>query len=113
VTRQSAGLTRRSAASTMLSSEPTSAATVPEESGCATGITGMNKKSGDMKYSLVGRDAETTGMGPRPRSGGLRTAGAHGQSMSEGEPLPIVHSWAWAIRYRPSLNLRSQTRNFF
>lgn len=27
----------------------------------------------------------------------------HGEPMSEGEPLPIVHPWARAIRYRPSL----------
>ena len=38
-----------------------------------------------------------------PRSGGLRSADAHEKPMSDGEALPIVPSWAWAIRYRPSL----------
>ena len=33
----------------------------------------------------------------------MRSADAHGKPMSEGEPLLIVPSWAWAIRYRPSL----------
>ena len=31
------------------------------------------------------------------------SADAHGQPMSGGKPLLIVPSWAWAIRYRPSL----------
>jgi hypothetical protein len=31
------------------------------------------------------------------------SADAHGQPMSGGKPLLIVTSWAWAIRYRPSL----------
>ena len=58
------------------------------------------------------------------------SADAHGEPMSGGKPLFIVNSWAWAIRYRPSLchrlaltylpctprtramNLIGKTRNF-
>jgi hypothetical protein len=38
------------------------------------------------------------------------SADAHEKSMSDGEALAIVTSWARAIRYRPSLTFLSCTR---
>jgi hypothetical protein len=40
------------------------------------------------------------------------SADAHEKPMSDGEALPIVHSWASAIRYRPSLPFSSCALHF-
>jgi hypothetical protein len=50
---------------------------------------------------------EEAGVRQRSRSGGFRSAEAHGEPMSGRAPLFIVTTWAWAIRYRPSLFRRA------